>query len=213
MIKRAYSVSLTYDVSDSEKQEAEKAILLFKNALKLLNLSSEHLNIMKVPFKQNTDVTPESVMSARAAIRRFRDQSTNNFNDFKKAAFQCVNIMKIFSSDTQTIKLIKSFISEIDELEESVNNFIKLFDELDNVDFSKNIVTSIEEIQGICNDIEQIVNDRVLDHIQSNILAKSWVDSVNNDLQIKIEKNTPLMIELFQERQDQLNKQLKEKNI
>jgi len=209
MIKRAYSVQMTYEVSDAEKQQAEKAILHFAHAIKLLSLASNHLNIMKTPFKENTDMTPDAVVQARAALRRFRDQSTENFNDFKIGAFRCVNAMQEFASDTQTIKLMKSFISSIDDLEDKVNSFVKLFEDLESKDFPQEAVKAIEEIQKQCDEIDEIANDRIKDHIQSNILAKNWVDSVSNSLQQEIEKKTPLILDLFNQRQDQLNEELK----
>jgi hypothetical protein len=211
MIKRAYSVQMTYDVTDAEKQQAEKALLFFNHTIKLLELASEHLNIMKTPFKSNPEMDSKSLLNARSAIRRFRDQSISNFNDFKKEAFKCVNAMQEFSSDTQTIKLIKSFITSIDDLENKVNNFVDLFDDLEDKEFSKKIIESIESIQNQCEDVDEIVDDRIKSHIQSNILAKSWVDFVSEDLQVKVEKKTPLMLELFNDRQDQLNEVIKEK--
>jgi len=209
MIKRAYSVNMTYEVSDAEKQQAEKAILHFNYTLKMLSLASKHLNIMKTPFEENQDMTPEAILKARVAIRRFRDQTADNFNDFKDSAFKCVNAMQEFAADTQTIKLMKSFISAIDKLEIKVNDFIKLFDELDSKEFAKEAVAAINDIQNQCEEIDKIVDERIKEHIQSNILAKSWVDSVSNKLQTKIEKKTPLMLDLFNQRQDQLNKELK----
>lgn len=211
MIKRAYSIQMTYEVSDAEKQQAEKALIAFNHALKVLQLSNEHLNIMKTPFKESPEMDTKAVLAARAAIRRFRDQAVKNFNDFKKEAFVCVNSMQEFASDTQTIKLVKSFISSVDDLEKKVNEFVDLFNDLENKEFSKKIVESIEKIQKQCDDIDEIVDERIKEHIQSNILATSWVDSISNDLQMKIEKKTPLMLELFNKRQDQLNEAIKEK--
>jgi hypothetical protein len=210
MIKRAYAISLTYDVSDVEKQQAEKALLHFNHTSKLLDLASEHLNIMKTPFKENSDVPTEDIKKARAAIRRFRDKSVENFNDFKTAAFKCVNIMQNFASDTQTIKIMKSFISSIDDLEDKVNDFVSLFNDLDSKEFVKEIVENIESIQKQCEEIEAIIDDRIKSHIHSDILAKSWVDSVSSDLQMKVEKKTPLLMELFNKRQDMLNEKIKE---
>ena len=214
MIKRAYSVSMTYEVTDSEKQKAETALIYFDQAIKLLDLASDHLNIMKTPFKANPEMDVKSVMRARAAIRRFRDQSVENFNNFKREAFKCINSMQEFSSDTQVIKLLKSFVSTIDKLEDSVNDFISLFDDLEDKDFSKKVIMAIEAIQKQCKEVDDIVDDRIKSHIQSNILARSWVDSISQDLQMKVEKKTPLMLELFNDRQNQLNETLKErKNI
>ena len=51
--------------------------LNFINSLKLLNMASNHLDIMKVPFKDNAAMSSEEITNARAAIRRFRDKSVD----------------------------------------------------------------------------------------------------------------------------------------
>jgi uncharacterized protein (UPF0335 family) len=119
--------------------------------------------------------------------------------------------MQNFASDTQTVKLMKSFVSSVDKLEEEVNNFIDLFDDLESKTFANDVVSSIEEIQKQCEEIEEIIDERIKNHIQTNILARSWVDSVSNELQMKVEKKTPLILDLFNQRQDQLNDIIKEK--
>lgn len=201
---------MSYDVSDSEKNQADKALLYFKAAEKFLMQASDHLNIMKTPFKDNPDMTPEDVMEARAVIRRFRDKAIENFDKFKKIAFDCVNLMQTFSSDTQTLKLMKSFISSVDDLEVSVNQFSELFNDLQSKDFAKDVVTGIEDIQKQCDEIDEIIDERIKSHIQTNILATSWVDSISNDLQMKIEKKTPLIVDLYNQRQEQMNDAIEE---
>jgi uncharacterized protein (UPF0335 family) len=121
--------------------------------------------------------------------------------------------MQEFASDTQTVKLVKSFISSIESLENDVNEFSSLFSDLESNDFSKKVVDIINKIQEKCDSIEEIVDDRIKSHIQTNILAKSWVDSIGNDMNMKIEKKTPLMLELFNKRQDQLNDAIKERTM
>ena len=202
---------MSYEVSDTEKRQAEHALLCFRDAEKLLTQASDHLNIMKTPFKDNPDMTPQDVVKARAVIRRFRDKAIDFFDEFKKAAFQCVNLMQTFASDTQTLKLMKSFISSVDELEIKVNNFADLFNDLEDKDFPKNVVTGIEDVQKQCDDIDEIIDERIKSHIQTNILATSWVDSISNDLQMKIEHKTPLILDLFNARQNQLNDALTER--
>jgi hypothetical protein len=211
IIKKAYSVQMTYDVSDAEKTQAQKALIFFSHTDKLLDMASDHLNIMKTPFKNNPEMSSDDVLKARSAIRRFRDKSVENFNEFKKEAFKCVNIMKEFSSDTQTLKLMKSFISSIDELEMKVNEFSELFNDLESKEFSQNIVKIIEDIQKKCEGIDEIIDERIKNHIQTNILATSWVDSVSTDLQTQVQEKTPLILDLFNKRQDQLNDMIKER--
>ena len=210
--KKAYSIQMSYEVSDTEKKQAEQALLCFSSALKVLQQASDHLNIMKTPFKDNPDMSPDEVMKARAAIRRFRDKAIDNFNDFKEVAFQCVNTMQMFASDTQSVKLMKSMITAIDELEVKVNKFAEVFDDLQSKDFAKDVVSAIEDVQHQCDDIEEIIDERIKPHVQNNILATSWVDSISQDLQMKVEKQTPLIMDLYQKRQDQLNNVIKERS-
>jgi hypothetical protein len=212
MIKKAYSVQMTYDVTDTEKLQAERALLCFNYANKILGNAADHLDIMKTPFKDNPDISPKDVMSARAAIRRFRDKAIENFNQFKLSSFKCINIMQSFSSDTQTLKLMKSFISSVESLENKVNDFADLFADLESKDYSKSVVSSIEDIQKQCKEVEEIINERIKTHIQSNILAKSWVDAVSDELQMNVQKKTPLIMDLFNKRQDQLNEMVQERS-
>lgn len=203
---------MTYDVSDAEKVEAEKALMCFGYTMKLLNIASNHLNIMKTPFENNTEINPDEIMKVRAALRRFRDKSVENFNDFKKSAFKCVQIMQNFASDTQTIKIMKSFIYSIDDLEFKVNKFVDLFDDLTDKKFTADTVTIINDIHKQCEEIEELVEERIKNHIQNNILASSWVDSLSNELHMKIEEKTPLVIDLYNKREDQLNEIIREKS-
>lgn len=210
--KKAYPVQMSYEVSDAEKKQAEQALLCFSTSLKVLRQASDHLNVMKTPFKDNPEMNPDEVMKARAAIRRFRDKSIDNFNNFKEIAFKCVNAMQLFASDTQSVKLMKSMITAIDELEVKVNNFAEVFDDLQSKDFSKKVVAGIEDVQKQCDDIEEIIDERIKPHVQNNILATSWVDSVSQDLQMKVEKQTPLIVDLYNKRQEQLNDVIKERS-
>jgi len=202
--RKAYSTQMSYQVTDKEKNQAKRALLCFNHTQKILEVASEHLNIMKTPFKENGSSNPDEVMNARAAMRRFRDKAVENFNNFKKAAFKCVDLMQEFSSDTQCVKMMKSFIASIDELENKVNQFVDLFSNLEDKDFTNNVVKLIEDIQKQCESVEDIIDNRVKKHIQNNILSSSWVDSVGDELEMKIQKKTPLILDLFNDRQEQL---------
>ena len=49
------------------------------------------------------------------------------------------------------------------------------------------------------------MGQRIKDHLQTNILAKSWVNSVSNQLQKTVEKKKPLILDLYNKMQDELN--------
>jgi len=196
MIKKAYAVQMSYDVTNEEKMVAEKALLIFNATNSLLDKAYDYLNVIYNPFSKNQDIDSDQIYKYRAALRQYRDNCVDKFNQFKIASFKCVKIMNNFASDTQTIKLMKSFTNSIEELESKVNSFIDLFDDLKNKDFSANIVKEIDGIRSKCEEISSLIDERIKTHIKNNILSKSWVDNVSEDLQMKIEKKIPLMIQL-----------------
>jgi hypothetical protein len=206
IIKQAYSTQMSYEISDAEKAQAEKALILFNHAYKKLDVSSDYLNLMKTPFKDNPDVDPKDVMTARAAIRRFRDHAIDNFNDFKVLCFKCIKTMQDFSSDTQTVKIMKSFISSIDDLEKYVNDFADLFDDLQDKEFAKNVVDKIEVIQKQCDELEDLIKERIKSHIRNNILSQNWVTGIESELNTKIENKKPLMLDMQDQIFEYINK-------
>jgi hypothetical protein len=203
MQKRS-STQMSFEITPTETRQAEKALIAFNRVKKSLRSAVDHLDIMYNPFKDNPDISEDQILKFRAALRDYRDRVVDNFNKFKVEAFRCVSLMQIFSSDTQTFKLIKSFISSIDDLEDNVNHFAELFDDLKSSSFVKDIVAVIDDIKKSSDEIEDVIDDRINNHIQTNILGRTWVDGISNELKVKIEKQKPILVDLFQQRQDQL---------
>lgn len=204
--RKTYATQLSYEVQDEEKDHANKAILYFDHLLKILKFCNEHISLIYIPFKDNQEISPEQTFKARAALRRYRDKLADNFNVFKRQAFKCFLLLQPFSVDTQIVKLSKSFVLSISDIEKQVNRFIELFSNLQSKDFGPAVVKGAESIKKEMSQLEQIIEDRIKNHIQVNILARNWVDTVSDELQKKIEKKIPLSIELVEER----NKQLEE---
>lgn len=196
-IVKAYSVQMSYDVSDEEKELAEKAIISLDSVLSLLEVAENHLELMHTPFKDNPETTSEEIFKARAALRIYRDRAIVNFNNIKKRCFHSFGLLQQFSSDTQIIKIIKSFTMEMEDLEKQVNFFAELFEDLKDQDFSKNIVKSIELIHKECAKLKVIIEDRIKSYIKENILSRNWVDMVSEELQEKVEDRLPLIQKLL----------------
>ena len=200
------SSQLSFNITNAEKTQATKALIYFKHAKKNLKAASDYLDILYTPFKDNADITPEQIYKYRAALRRFRDKSISNFKAFKILAFECVNVMQDFSSDTQILKLINNFISVIDDLQTKVNSFVDEFKDLNSKDFQKNLVKCIDDIKKISDQLEDIIENRISGHVQENILSSTWIDDISKELNKKIEKKKPLLIDLFNEDKEKFNK-------
>jgi hypothetical protein len=198
--RKIYAVDMTYDVPDSEKDMATRIVLHLDFLLKAIKVCEEHLNLIYTPFKDNQNITPEQTFAARAALRRYRDKVADNFNDFKRKAFKCFSLIQPFSFDSQMVKLSKSFVLAIADIEKQVNRFIDLFGNLESKDFGQTVVKAIDNIKKEMAQLEQIIEDRMKKHIQNNILARSWVDTVSDELQEQVEKKIPLSIQLVEQR-------------
>jgi len=197
---------LSYNISAAEKNQAEKALICFKHTKKSLKLAIEYIDILYTPFKENSDITTEEITKYRAALRRFRDKAIENFNTFKLLSFECVQVMDIFSSDSQINKLIKTFISLIDDIQSDVNKFVDEFKDLKSKTFIPDIIKCIDNIKKNSDQLQEIIDERILSHIQENILSSTWIDDVSRELKRKIEKKKPLIIDLYNKSQENLKK-------
>lgn len=198
-IKR-YAIQLSYSVTDEEKEKAEQALAYYNFLLKTMKDANAHLDLIYLPFKDGDPITPEQSWKARAALWRYRDANIKIFNKLKRISFKCFAIMHEFSSDAQVVKLNKSFVLAIGDIEKQVNRFAELFSELKSKDFGSLIIKSIENIKKETAQLEQIVEDRIMAHIENNILNRTWVDLVSKELQEKIEDKIPNSVRLVNER-------------
>jgi len=199
IIRRSYSTQMAYDVSDEEKEWAEKALLCFDYVLRSLTKATEHLDIMGVSFKDNPDIKEEELLQYRAALRRYRDKVIENFNSFKLMAFKCIQSMQHFESDTQTAKLMKSFISAIDSIEDVVNKFSELFNNLKSKTFTTDVNKNIDDIHKLCDELEEIIDDRIKGHIKTNILGKNWIDGISKQLDTTLNHKDTMLVDLMKD--------------
>ena len=194
---------MSYEVPEDEKHKAEKIVNCLDALKKTITSCNDHLDLIYTPFKDNQNISSDQVYKARAALRRYRDKAADNFNVFKRKAFRCFVAMQPFASDTQMVKLQKSFVLSMGDVEKQVNRLIELFSDLKSNDFPKAVVGAIDNIKKEMAQLEQIIDDRVRSHIQDNILATNWVDIVSKELNEKVEKRVPDSIKMYEKRQGQ----------
>lgn len=205
MLRKLYAFQSNYDVSSEEKQQAEKALLCFEHTEKSLYQATSHLDKMAVPFKDHPDMKEEEIIQYRATFRQFRDKVLENFTAFKMDAFKCIQSMQPFMSDTQIVKLMSLFEASVEDIEDQVNKFAELFDSLESKTFIAELNKSIDGIQKSCDEIKDIIDERILEHIKDNIIGKNWISHISDQFQMSIERQTPIMVDLFKQRQEQLH--------
>lgn len=200
--KTAYNVQMSFTVPDAEKRMAEKAAELFNDLSSQLKLSLNHLNIMYIPFKKYQEFDSQELLQHRRALRRYRDQVQLNFNKILAMTSTVLKLMHAFSTDTQISDLMNAFLAHIADLKKQVNRFLGLFSNIGSVDFIGASLTSIEYIKKEISQLKQLINDRILAHLDTNILAKHWTTDTSGEYQEQAYEKVPLIIQLFKERQE-----------
>ena len=97
-----------------------------------------------------------------------------------------------------------SFVASVRELEKQVNILLSIFSNLNNPEFKDQLIQAIDSVKKQASQLKQLVNDRILEHIDTNILAKNWESLVNDKYQDKVKNKTPLVVQLYEERQEAL---------
>lgn len=220
MDKRAYSVQMNTEVPDSEKRIAENTVKYFDSLILLMDDVSKYLDIIYIPFMKHDNVDMEMITDYRDTFRQYRDQIKKKFKNIFIKSYKCVSMMNEFGSDISISDLVDSFIDSIRELDKYIDTFVSIFSNLNNPDFRNNLVSTIDSIKKQLNQIEQLIKDRILEHIDTNILAKDWTSDFANALNSEddvensldgvvdkdfIQKRVPLVQKLYEERQKALN--------
>lgn len=202
--RRAYAVQMSFDVPDGERRTAEKAKEKFKQMSSSLKLAAEYLNLIYEPFKKYDQIDPKEVAEHRVLLRKIQHKVAEKFKKISKLYNESLELMRDFSTDTRTEGLMNSFTDAKEDVFKQVRTFLSIFSNLDSTDFRNNLVASIEAIKKQINQLRQLISDRIIAHIDENILAKSWIDSISDKYQDKVQEKVPLIIELFKERQQAL---------
>lgn len=198
---------MSFDVPDSEKRLAEKASECFDELVSLLRKGSRHLSLIYDPFSKVPQVDQKLIYKYRRVMRRYRNQIKENYTKIMQKARQCTILMAEFSNDTHTVSMMNSFIASIEDLKKAVNRLLPLFSDLSTPAFKDSLISAITNTKQQGNQVKQLINDRILDHIDGNILAKNWTSNVTDEFQNKVYEKLPLIVQLYKDRQKALEEE------
>ncbi len=204
LTKLAEAIEMAFNIPDTEKEVAEQALKQFEAILNSLNLAKDHLDIIYEPFKQHENISPKVIVEKRGVINRYKQQIKKNYNKVKQSALLAIEKLNYFAIDTHILELINSFKDSIQDLEKQVNILLDILDDYESADFRETLLASIENIKKQSVQIDKLIRDRIINHIDTNILAKNWMTNMSNELKMKINDKIPLVTQLFNERQEAL---------
>lgn len=195
IISTAATTQMTSDIPDSEVELAKKIVAELKDIESKITAALLHLDGLYLIFKAVDKIPVDETVKNRVNLRNFRNQVIKNFNkvlllseseDFK-------NNLEHFSTDGEISGLISSFEKSLEDVKKQVNLFLKLFSSLSAVDFKDRIIVGTDNIKKQCAQLNQLINDRFVLHIEENIInggagKKSVKSSVNKEKEELINK-------------------------
>lgn len=206
---KAYSVQMSFKVPDGEKRIAGKASALFGDLSSALQLAANHLNTMYVPFKRYSDYDSQVLVKERVLLRDYRDSVKASFDKIIAMEAQCLRLMTEFASDKDVSDLMNALKANMEDIKTQVNRFLGLFSNIGSPDFIGSVLSAIEFIKQNIGQTRQLLNERIIPHIDSNILAKHWTADMasqeENEANEALYSKLPMVVQLFKERQKQLN--------
>jgi hypothetical protein len=202
--KLAYNIEMAFDIPDTEKEMGIIAVERLNDILAEIDRAMDHINILYVPFEKNQNVSTESLVEKRGVLNRFKQQVKDNFSKVKAKGLFVIESLNNFSSDFDIKEIVSSFEDSISEVESQVEILMKILDDYRSPDFRESILSSIKNLKKQVAQVERLIKDRIIEHINANILAKNWVSTTGKDLNFKIQNKVPLVTQLYNARQKAL---------
>jgi len=202
--KLATHIEMSFDVSDAEKRDAMMASEKFEGISSALDIAVEHLDIIYNPFQKYEEIPMETIVNKRGAIDRYKRKILENFNEVKRRSLYAIKDLYLFSSDTHVQELINSFDDSVWELEKQINELSDVLSDYKSQDFRKNVLGAIDNIRKQAEEIESLIKERIIEYIDTNILAKSWMSDTDEDFVSQIREKVPLITELYDHRVKEL---------
>lgn len=204
--KIAQYVDFSTDIPDSEKKDAEEALLRLEEAAYHLNQATDHLNVLYDPFSKHDNISTKSVVEKRGVLNRFKQASKEKFENFKRLCILAMQKLNNFSNgDTEIREIIGTLESSVIDIEQKLEEFYDVLSDYESPDFRDAVLSTIDGVKTKAEEFNDLVYDRIIEHINANIIGKTWMSDAEDQLNIGVEEHTPLLLELFKQRQQMLD--------
>lgn len=200
--KIASTIEMSFDIPETEKQKAQDAINALDKVLSSLDVAKDHIEYMYEPFKNSESVSPESLHNVRGVVDRYKEQIKKNFSQTNKHALMAYAALDEFKSDTHIDELNNTFKKTMGDLTDQVNILMKVFGNLESADFKNQLVSACDSIFKAAFEVTKLVNERILDFLNNNIIGKDWIADTKKEVDFQISSKVPYITQLFEERKE-----------
>lgn len=202
--KLAETIELSIDIPESEKKMAAKIVMRFEKMIKKLDYFSDHLELMYDPFSKYNSVSEESILKYRRIIWNYIGQVKDNFESIKDLATICMKELNYFKNDTEIDKLRNTFSDFFYDLDTQVLDLFEILSDWEADEYQKKVISIMEIVMKEVSDIREFIYDRVIEHINSNILMRNWVEYSADKLNIDLKEKEPAITRLYKDREKRI---------
>ena len=206
-IAEQISLDMSYDVPDSEVRLAKSVVEKFKGISRALETALNKLDILYEVFKKHENISTEAIVERRGVFKgRFRMEVMEDYRTVLKRAFKAIDGLNFFAVDGDINQLISSFKGSIGELKDLVDEFTKMLrDDLEEPDLRNLVLTKIDSIRKKTKETDELIYDRIINHIEENIIRSSWANTIKDEFSYKFKEYEPYIVELYKEREGAIN--------
>ena len=179
--KLAYEVSMSFNISETDKNVAENISKFLVNVVNQIKIIENHLDLITTSFKNAENIDIDYLYQKRGAFARYARQAKENFYKLQINAANAIKLLKIFEIDTHISELIKSLTDSIQQINKYYNDMLDLLNDVKSDDFKKNLMEKIDTINQKLSNLEVLINERIIQHIDENILSKNWINQLNDN--------------------------------
>lgn len=206
--KFAQSVDMSFEIPEEDKAVARVALKYLDAVSKQLSEFDSYLNIIYQPFSDNQNISEESILKYRGFLIRFKNKMVEKYKEMARTVLNVIKALKHFSTDSHSNELIKALVDSFSDIDNGVNELEKVLKNYTSKDFRDNLLKVIQNIRKQKTQTEDLINDRILEHINTNILANNWIDGLAKEFNLDLSEQEPYLQKLYKERENRLNSAL-----
>lgn len=194
MLKKHSAVQRTIEISEEELQAAREAIRSFDRFMRQLWAARQHDQRLVNVLKKNKDANPEDLFQIRHLLRRFqkevKDRYTNLIVSFagkkddklRTVTEGYIHTLKDLEKDTTTRKIKTALQDVIQQLTEFLEEFLEAFEDFNNPDQIKSIISTSGKIDLLTQSIENIIDMQLKPHLERNILKRKKIGEIRKNI-------------------------------
>lgn len=196
----AQTVDLSVEISDTEKKAAYKAIIKLEKLEKRLSSFNKYLNTMYHPFKKYNAISDESILKYRGAIWKYANKIRDDFEELREIAGECVEYLKVFDTDSHINDIINTFDDSIGEIDDRVSIAFTAISNWSGPSYKDNVLKALESLKKDVAELRKLIYDRIIEHINNNIIDKNWIDSISDNIKKDLKEKGPHISKLHKKR-------------